>query len=99
MRRFLDFGELYGYPPAIRGRLAVTLKPYTPYKHGLKWFVRALSRFLNFRTIELYFDSRFLDFHAREWLQTALEPMLGPAEVVEKFGRREKSLKFHPVGQ
>lgn len=100
MRRFKKFGKLYGYPSAIRGRLTVILDPYKLYKQELVRFARALSRFINFRTIELYVDNKFLYFfHVREWLQTALEPILGRAEVVEKFGYRDKGLEFHPVDQ
>ncbi|MCJ1263362.1 hypothetical protein MMC22_003232 [Lobaria immixta] len=100
MCTFKKFGKLYGYPSAIRGRLTVILKPYKPYKQELPWLARALSRFVNFKTIELYLDNKFLDcVHVLEWLQTALEPMLGRAEVVEKFGYRGKGLQFHPVDQ
>lgn len=50
----------------------------------LRWFVQALRRFTNFRTIELYLPDGFLEaYRMIEFFQTTLEPMFGRAEAIE----------------
>lgn len=98
MERFLDFVKLYGNLSTIRGTLSLKIFLKPPSRRALMWFVRAVSRLQNFKILVLYFDNSSLHvFHLRKWLQTALEPVFGSAELWEKVGHKEKGLKFHPV--
>ena len=102
--RFLDLIRLVGNQSIIRGSLSVQFLIKTLFLRLLKWFIRALGRFTNFRTVEFWFTNEFESLYhrlnMREYLRTALKPVLGPAEDFEKmdrFGRAVKGLTFHPV--
>lgn len=96
---FLELVHHFGSPSICRGLLAVGIWiDCRAVRRPLKRFIRALGRFTNFITIELELWDRLSDlsihdvFHVREYLQTALEPVLGPAECLNL-----RSLRFHPV--
>lgn len=98
--KFLNLVNLFGDQSIIRGTLAIELEVEGNFVRFLNWYVRALGRFTNFRTVELYFDkwSESADnLLARKYLQTNLEPVFGRAEDFEKVGHSEKGLRFHPV--
>ncbi|MCJ1264750.1 hypothetical protein MMC22_004625 [Lobaria immixta] len=98
MERFLEFGKLYGNHSTIRGTLSLKIYLKPASRRALMWFVRAVSRLQNFKILVLSFDnSSHHVSHVREWLQSALEPVFGPAEVLEKVGYKEKGLIFHPI--
>ena len=103
--KFLKLIHHFGDQSIIRGSLTVEFYVDGPLVGLLKWYVRALGRFTNFRMIELYFDDRMFD-HPRDgplllkYLQTALEPVLGCAESYETVisaKYKKKGLRFHPV--
>lgn len=66
----------------------------------LRWFIRALSRFTNFRTINLHVWYRYLSVHdvtfeVLECLKLALEPVFGSAINLSSQG--DGLLRFHPL--
>lgn len=110
MRKFLNFMLYFGNPSIIRGTLVVALSFYRPSVAPLKWYIRALGRFTNFGIIELELTCCLM-MHIRsimigrrvkalcEYLRTALEPVLGPAEVFafNRCGCGRFRLRFHPI--
>lgn len=101
MKEFLSFMQHLGNPSIIRGILTIDFwnRPAAP----LKWFIRALPRLTNFRTIDLHICSPPHDpgcnLHIREYLETALEPVLGYAiagRLEAKTHPWMKGLRFHP---
>lgn len=86
----------YFDPSIIRDTLVVEFLTEFSLVGPLKWFIRALGRFTNFRTILI--EVRLYDpfcyhrniFHLREYLKTALEPLLGYAQGCT-------ILRFHPL--
>lgn len=69
----------------------------------LRWFIRALGRFTNFRTIELNACNVFpidpddpdYTFYLVEYLKLSLEPVFGSAEDLSR--ERNGLLRFHPL--
>lgn len=63
--RFSKLGSIFGNTSAIRGILAITLHVMRSraflFMRPLRWFIRALRRFKNFRTIELHLPDGFLE--------------------------------------
>ena len=101
---FWKFIKRFGNQSIVRNTLAVTLwvdRFAMPAMPAMPWFTSRLGRFTNFRTIELSFrDSRVPPSditNIREYVQTALEPMLGHAEEFENDGFEVKCLRFHPL--
>lgn len=84
----------YFDPSIIRGTLVVEFLTEFSLVHPLKWFIRALGRFTNFRTIEVHVHDPLCYhrniFHLRDYLKTALEPLLGYAQGCN-------TLRFHPL--
>ena len=69
--------------------LRAKIHMFDPVAHQLKWFVRALGRFSNFRTTESYFTDftkRLMSIllRMRSYLRTALKPPFAHAEVFDK---------------
>ena len=68
----------------------------------LKFFIRALRRFTNFRTVKLDFDDDHGNdlFHLLAWVKATLESALGYAEDLDveddKWATRA-GLRFHPM--
>lgn len=101
--QFLRLIDLFGNPSILRGTLTVCFVSIDLSFRRLKWFIRALGRFTNFQTVELYLECwnnitrrGFRDelCHLVGHLKSALEPVLGYAN----FGSHgQHSLRFHPV--
>lgn len=96
---FLELMHHFGNenPSVIRGTLTIDFDLNDPSVRPLEWFIRALGRFTNFRIIELHFyicGMRDRIFDVLEYLELALEPMLGRSEYPSREG---KGLRFHPV--
>lgn len=101
---FLRYLHHFGGPSITRGTLTVDLllDPLSSIPQGmlewsfpLKWFIRAMGRFTNFRTIELYCNRRGFGYHSLhvlEFLESALEPVFGKSEHSSREGN---GLKFH----
>ncbi|MCJ1264749.1 hypothetical protein MMC22_004624 [Lobaria immixta] len=94
--KFLKILNSFGNPCVVRGTLAVDILIQGPGVNPLKWFVRALGRFTNFRTVELNFFHNVLSdiLHVCEYVEIALKPVLGYAQ---SFVRGRKGLRFHPM--
>lgn len=98
IQKFLQLMHYFGDPSNVRNTLTVDFFLDSFLVRPLKWFIRALGRFTNFRILEVHFyyifyvDSAVL--RVRQYLKTALEALLGPAE---EFGRGGKSLRFFPI--
>lgn len=94
--KFLNLIQHFGDPAIIRHSLAIDFFVQGPDVTPLTWFVRALGRFTNFKTIELqFYDYLRSDIsHLRQHFKTTLKPVLGNAG---DFGREGKGLEFHPV--
>lgn len=99
--KLLRLVNLFGDQTIIRGTLAIELGVKGRFLRLLKWYVRALGRFTNFRTVELYFhelNAPVDNLLVREYLQTNLKPVLGCAEGFEKRCHYLKTgLRFHPT--
>ncbi|MCJ1262441.1 hypothetical protein MMC22_002311 [Lobaria immixta] len=100
MKEFLNFMHHLGNPSIIRGTLTVIF--WNCFKGPLKWFIRALGRSTNFKTVYLEFNGSLhdqrLNLYIPEYLKTALEPVLGYADRLEaKLHPRMKGLRFHPL--
>lgn len=106
-RKFLKLTNFFGNPSITRGTLSVNIFIKSSERRTRDWLIQALAKFLNFRTIELVFRTYIFSvnhrpdesevFHAREYLRTGLEPVLGCAEIFEKDGYSWKNLRFHPI--
>lgn len=103
MWRLLRFMHWFGNPSIIRGTLTIDFYFYDVSARlkeniiPLKWFIRALGRFTNFRTIEVHTShvgGRDLLFEVLDYLEAALEPVLGCAENSSRAGN---GLQFHPL--
>lgn len=92
--RLLNLGKLFGNQSIIRRTFVLVISFLGPCVDLLKWYIRALGWFTNFRTIELYFT--FSGITARDYLQKALEPVLGRGEMF-KDRLVERGLRFHPT--
>lgn len=94
--KFLNLIQHFGDPAIIRRSLAIDFFVQGPDVTPLAWFVRALGRFTNFKTIELqFYDYLRSDIsHLRQHFKTTLKPVLGDAG---DFGREGKGLEFHPI--
>lgn len=107
VHNFLQFMPHLGNedPSNVRGTLIVRFnldgtgrRWFVP----LRWFIRALGRFTNFRTIELeVFNVFFTDlddpdytFDVVEYIKLTLEPVFGIAEDLSR--ERNGLLRFHP---
>lgn len=80
-----------------RGSLTLDFRFFRSTVRPLKWFIRALGRFTNFRTIELHFyhsDVRDRNLHVIEYFEHALEPILGHSKYSSREGR---GLLFDPI--
>lgn len=100
---FLTFMPYLGDSSTTRGALTVDFNlgfigPKWPIP--LRWFIRALGRFTNFKTIELHVqtwssrdDGRIFD--VLEHLKLNLEPVLGNVEVLSSEAK--DMLRFHPL--
>lgn len=108
MRTFLKIMPELGNPAMLRGTLVVDFSHHCRttgrYPSLLKWFARALGRFTNFRTVELFFRyssmHKFIvikphPFDPVQHFKLALEPVLGPAEDLNP-GQND-GLRFYPV--
>lgn len=95
-KSFLKQLNLFGNPAVVRGTLMVDFFIEDPRIGLLKWFIRALGRFTNFKIIELQCCHRddSIVFHLREYLESALKPVLGYAH---SFGDEGTGLRFHPM--
>lgn len=98
IEKFKKLVRCFGNPSRLRNTLTVKLTFADPRARPLKWFIRVLGRFTNFRTVKLYFQD-YNDVcehvsHVREYFKSALEPVLGHAEAFQlsSFG-----LRFHPI--
>lgn len=97
MGKFLEIVKLFGNPSVLHNTLTVDFRLIHGYIRPLKWFIRALGGFTNFRTVELHFDRlgvRDRTFSVIEYFEHALEPMLGRSEHSSREG---KGLRFHPI--
>lgn len=99
IRKFLAFMHCFAHPSHARGTLTIEVFISQAEVRPLKWFIRALGRFTNFKTIELHFGwysflLRRKVLHVRQYLITALEPVLGHAE---DCGNGWIKLRFHPT--
>ncbi|MCJ1462459.1 hypothetical protein MMC07_001061 [Pseudocyphellaria aurata] len=87
----------FGNPRISRGTLTLGFDLDGSGARRLKWFARALGRFTNFRTIEVYCYHRFkyndLILRALKYFRAVLEPVLGSAEDTLP----DTGLRFHPV--
>lgn len=98
---FLIYMRRFGNPSSTRGTFAVdfcnlsVVEDRTPM---MEWFIGALGRFTNFKTIELRFSKtiayRVQITNVTEYFESALEPVLGHAEY---FGHKGRGLRFHPM--
>ena len=98
--------RLFGNRSVIRRNLVLLLY-INPRPRPLKWLVRALGRFTNFRTITLHLCSPGFGGISHdnffEWckhLKTALKPVLGYAEEFEYLNQlfpASIGLRFQPV--
>ncbi|MCJ1424849.1 hypothetical protein MMC29_002737 [Sticta canariensis] len=92
--KFLGHLNHFGDPSITRGTLTVLFSFGEPTIRPLKWFIKALGRFTNFRTVELCFvSSSSLDrlLEVTDYVNHALQPVLGPAN-----GEADR-LRFHPI--
>lgn len=90
--------RLFGNSTGVRrGTLSVTFHLSHHTIHHLQPFLRVLTRFDNFRTIELHFF-RFgalnSVFDIIEYAEQALEPIFGRSKY---SSREKKGLLFHPI--
>lgn len=94
--------QIFGNHSIIRRNFVLELF-IEPSPQPLKFLVRALGRFTNFRTITLqiwsYWDLRNGFSEWCELLKSALEPVLGYAEEIEILDWMPSAigLRFHPV--
>lgn len=98
----------FGHPSITRNTLTVNLRfmGYCPHPNSsilveefipLKWCIRALRQFSNFRTIEVHctcLGSRSPNFEGLDSLEPLLEAVLGHAE---DCNRDEYGLRFYPL--
>lgn len=105
---FLRSMRYFGNPSIIRGTLTIDFwfgafhkRPLKVCMSPLRWFVRALARFTNFRTIELnLYDFDMVDAPERvmrvlDSFKAGLESVLG--RITESTNNRGNSLRFHPL--
>lgn len=102
-RGFLRFMRHFGNPSIRRGALSLELwsagYEVDPDQAPLMppiWFIHALGRFTNFKTVELHtyhIGGRDRLCEVLDYLKTGLEPVLGDAESSSPDG---KGLRFHP---
>ena len=92
--KFLEHLTHFGDPSITRGTLTVFFHFGGPKIRPLQWFIKALGRFTNFRTVEVRFAS-FLSLHRllemSVYISHALQPVLGPADS------NVEHLRFHPI--
>lgn len=94
---FLELMHYFGNPSTIRGTLTVIFSHDPQHPLPLKWFVRALGRFTNFQTVELW--DYLIQFRRRkitelDHFEAALKPVLGIGSCT---GYMKKYLRFHPI--
>lgn len=103
-QNFLNYMHHFGKPSTTRDTLTVDIvfnsssaPPLVEWRNPLKWLIRAMGRFANFRTIELHTDRydgvRDCHLNVLNHLEVALEPVLGCSEyrIIDY-----KGLRFHP---
>ncbi|MCJ1468741.1 hypothetical protein MMC07_007371 [Pseudocyphellaria aurata] len=107
-RHFRHQAHLFGSRGIARGTLTVeflvdgpgrSARPLVDWFVPLRWFVAALGRFVNFRTVQLHVLRAGVRNSARSlrmltYLEAALEPVLG---LAEEGSREEKGVRFHPL--
>lgn len=106
IQTFLSHIHHFGDTSIIRGTLTVDFfigrlnsrrHRLAAWATPLRWLVRALGRFTHFKTIELHisqFDCRDRIFDVLEYLEAALEPVLGHSDHGSREGH---GLRFHPL--
>lgn len=105
-QNFLDYMHHFGKPSTTRDTLTVDIifndssaPPLVEWRIPLKWLIRAMGRFANFRTIELHTTDGYHDgvrdchLDVLNYLEVALEPVFGCSEyhILDYQG-----LRFHP---
>ena len=92
--KFLEHLNHFGNPSITRRTLTVLFSFGEPRIGPLKWIIKALGRFTNFRNVELCFvsfSSLSRLFEVATYVDHALQPVLGPAK-----GEGDH-LRFHPI--
>lgn len=103
VQNFRQFRSYMANPFITRGSFTVHFTLYgVGFRcfHPLRWFIRALGWFTNFRIINLHVWYRYISVHdftfeVLECLKLALEPVFGSALDLSSQG--DGSLRFYPL--
>lgn len=97
VEKFLEHLNHFGNPSITRRTLTVLFHFGLASIRPLKWFVKALGRFTNFRTVEIRFSTYLSPdrlFEVADYVYYALQPVLGDEEPVDS---EPYNMRFHPI--